>query len=555
MSSLDVAGYRVLARLGQGGMARVFVACSERQPGFTKLLVLKILKEDLGSDTDILEMFVQEARIAARLNHANVVQTYEVGKTGDLPFIAMEYLEGQAFSAVTRRLGAAFPLALQARVLADALCGLHYAHELTDFDGTRLGIVHRDVSPQNIFLTYDGTVKILDFGIAKLAASPSMTRAGVMKGKVGYMAPEQVTNRNVDRRADVFAVGVMLWEAIAGRRLVEPGVNEVAALQARLSGTIPRLRELAPEAPEELVAIAENALSLEPEARYATAEEMQNDLEEQLRASSSPQGRDLGKLLRETYQEERAKLKKTIEEQLAQPGASVPIVPTLGGPGSFSPVSGSSGTASRSTSGDTSVDVTLTALTPPPAVARRARRRLVLVLVAGAAALAALAITAVLSRRSRPEPTATQTTASASAPSAAPVAPSASARSVSLVLVVQPRDTRATLDGADVPLGEPIVRPLDEVTRHELVLTAPGHKPMTRELVFDRDQSVAADLTPVAPAVASGTRAPGARPGSAPKPGAASGPAVTATAAPPADSGFGEVQKRKPRPIDTSSPF
>ena len=565
MNQLDVAGYRVLARLGQGGMARVFVACSEKQPGFTKLLVLKILKEDFGTDPEILDMFVQEARIAARLNHANVVQTYEVGKVDALPFIAMEYLEGQALSTVVRRLGKGFPLALQARALADALCGLHYAHELTEFDGTSMGIVHRDVSPQNVFLTYDGTVKIVDFGIAKIASAPSLTRAGVMKGKVGYMAPEQVTNKNVDRRADIFAIGVMLWEAIAGRRLVEPGVNEVAALQSRLSGSIPSLRELAPDAPDELIAIAEKALSLEPEGRYATAEEMQNAIEEHLRTASNPQGRDLGKLLREAFAEDRAKLKKTIEEQLAQPAPSVPIMPGAVGPSSFSPVSASSGgggSSSRPREAD-SVEVTLIALDPTGprrnAASGGGAKRFAVPLAA--AAVFVIVAVALLRKGgdSGPSPSSSATgaaVASASGPAtgaASPVPTEAKAapKTAAVTLAVQPREAKATLDGASVSVTEPIVHAADG-SRHELTLSAPGHKPVTREIVFDKDQTLAIDLAPLA------APAPVPRGVTAPRNGGATPtqPATTAASpTPTAPPGFGEVDKRKPRPIDTSSPF
>lgn len=564
MTQLDIAGYRVLARLGQGGMARVFVASSEKQPGFTKLLVLKILKEDFASDPEILEMFVQEARIAARLNHANVVQTYEVGKVGALPFIAMEYLEGQALNTVVRRIGKGVPLALHARALADALCGLHYAHELTEFDGTSMGIVHRDVSPQNVFLTYDGTVKILDFGIAKVATAPSLTRAGVMKGKVGYMAPEQVTNTNVDRRSDVFAVGVMLWEAIAGRRLVEPGMNEVAALQARMSGSIPSLRDLAPDAPEELIAIAEKALSVDPSARYSTAEEMQNAIEEHLRASSNPQGRDLGKLLREAFAEDRAKLKKTIEGQLADPTQSVPIMLGATGAGSFSLVNAgdSSGSSSQPRTGEP-VDVTLTALEPASSSAASPRGLKRLVIPVLVAAVFALLAVIVLRRGGSegPESTTSETDSATAPPAEAlgalapePTVAEVAPKPVTVTLTVQPRDATATLDGEPVSVAEPIVRAADG-SRHELTLRAPGRKQITREIVFDKDQTIAIDLAALPATPRGATPKPT---GAAPKPGAAAGaqpgspgPAPTPTT----PAGFGEVEKRKPRPIDTNSPF
>ncbi|MGH7328606.1 MAG: serine/threonine protein kinase, partial [Polyangiaceae bacterium] len=330
----DFAGYRVLARLGHGGMADVYLASSEKQPGFTKLFVLKALKEDFKNDPEILAMFVQEAHIAARLNHAHVVQTYEVGTANDLPFIAMEFLDGQALNTVIRRLGTKLPLDMYMRVLSDVLSGLHYAHELVDFDDTPMGIVHRDVSPHNVFVTYDGVVKVLDFGIAKVASAPSITRTGVLKGKVSYMPREQVLNKNVDRRADIFAVGVMMFEVLSGKRMVKPGTPDVTVLQRRMAGEDPAVREAAANAPKELVAIAEKALRPEASERFATAEEMQLAIEEYLRGSSNPQPRDVGRILRDSFGEERANLKKTIEAQLSVPTPAIETIP-------LGPVSGS----------------------------------------------------------------------------------------------------------------------------------------------------------------------------------------------------------------------
>ncbi|MEO7327337.1 MAG: serine/threonine-protein kinase, partial [Minicystis sp.] len=218
---LSQSRYQVITTLGQGGMARVLLTMSRGPAGVTKLLVVKELKDELKSDPEFVTMFLDEARIAARLNHPNVIQTYEVGNDGEHPFIVMEYLEGQALSAVLGRVGRKnLPLGLHLYALSQTAAGLHYAHELKGFDGAPLGLVHRDVSPHNVFVTYDGRVLLVDFGIAKAADSAGLTRAGVFKGKLGYAAPEQLEGKgNIDRRADVFALGAMLWEAIAMRRL------------------------------------------------------------------------------------------------------------------------------------------------------------------------------------------------------------------------------------------------------------------------------------------------------------------------------------------------
>jgi serine/threonine-protein kinase len=234
--------YRLLAELGRGGMATVYLALVSGPVGFHKLVVIKQIGGEFAEEPEFLTMFLDEARLAARLNHPNVVQTNEVGQDGLRHFICMEYLEGQPLTAVTRRLVRQKPvlsLGMQLRIAVDALAGLHYAHELADFDGTPLGVVHRDVSPHNIFVTYTGQVKVVDFGIAKAMSSASATRPGVLKGKVAYMSPEQARGDAVDRRADIFAMGVILWEMATGKRLFH-GLPEIQIVQAVLQADIPR---------------------------------------------------------------------------------------------------------------------------------------------------------------------------------------------------------------------------------------------------------------------------------------------------------------------------
>src|SRR5438477_12370279 len=193
--------YHVIAKLGQGGMANVFLTVAPGPAGVQKRLVVKELRAELAYDAYIRTMFLDEARLAARLNHPNVVQTYEVGEENWHYFIAMEYLEGQALNRLWRRTDrGGLPLEAQLRILADALGGLHYAHELTDFDGTPLHVVHRDMSPHNVFVTYDGQVKLVDFGIAKAASARGSTKNGMFKGKVTYASPEQVLSAPLDRR-------------------------------------------------------------------------------------------------------------------------------------------------------------------------------------------------------------------------------------------------------------------------------------------------------------------------------------------------------------------
>ncbi|HEX6240152.1 MAG TPA: serine/threonine-protein kinase, partial [Polyangiales bacterium] len=215
----SLGNYNLLASLATGGMAKVYLALRAGPAGFNKLLVVKVLRDDgPGGVEDGLSMFWDEARLAAQLVHPNIVHTYEVGENQGEYFLAMEYLDGQSYRAVSKRAAGRGPLSLaeHLRILSESARGLHYAHQLKDFSGQPLGVVHRDVSPQNIFVTYDGQVKVLDFGIAKTRDAEHKTQVGVIKGKIDYMAPEQLRGSELDGRADVFALGVMLWEAISG---------------------------------------------------------------------------------------------------------------------------------------------------------------------------------------------------------------------------------------------------------------------------------------------------------------------------------------------------
>jgi len=325
--------YRPIVELGRGGMADVFLAVAQGQAGFNKLVVVKKMRPELHSEPEAAAMFLDEARLAARLNHPNVVQTYEVGVEDEQYFIAMEYLDGQPLNRIRQRNGSTtfppFPLALQIRVLADVLAGLHHAHELADFDGSPLSVVHRDATPHNVFVTYDGHVKVVDFGIAKASGASSETRAGVMKGKIAYMPPEQVRCLKLDRRADIFAVGVMLWEAVAESRMWK-GLDELTILPAVAEGRIPDILAAAPSAAPELVRITRRALAPDPRDRHATAAEMQTDLEnylDTLEARSS--AREIGKYVSERFATQRAGVKRMVEAQLRDvhwsgPAMSVP---------------------------------------------------------------------------------------------------------------------------------------------------------------------------------------------------------------------------------------
>ncbi|MGZ5970840.1 MAG: serine/threonine protein kinase, partial [Polyangiales bacterium] len=311
--TLSFGKYRYVVDLGSGGMGDVFLAVAQGPQGFNKLQVIKRLRPELAQDPEFLSMFLNEARIAARLNHPNVVQTNEVSEQDDEYFIAMEYLEGQSLYAIGRR--GRIPLALHLHVLAETCAGLHYAHDLLDFDGTPLHLVHRDCSPQNVFVTYEGEVKVLDFGIAKAADSATVTRTGVLKGKVPYMAPEQLDGKNVDRRADVFAVGAMLWEAAVGSRLWK-GLNDMQIAHRLHHGQIPRPSDFEPNVDPNLQAIVMKALALDPEDRYATAAELQAAIESYVSRLGGINRRDVGKFVTRLFLDTRKSLRAKIEDEL-----------------------------------------------------------------------------------------------------------------------------------------------------------------------------------------------------------------------------------------------
>jgi serine/threonine protein kinase len=316
-----LAKHRILVELGQGGMSNVYLAVARGPGDFHKLVVLKVLRADLAQEEAFRTMALSEAKIAARLNHPNVVQTYEVLNEGERPVIVMEYLEGQSLSNLLSRTKAgAFSLAMRLRVLADALGGLHHAHELCDYDGSSFGLVHRDFTPQNIFVGYDGHVKVLDFGIAKTTAvADDDSRTGTLKGKVRYMSPEQIIGApRPDRRADIYAAGMVLWELIA-RAPPYKGDVEIAIINKVINGEVPSLRSEAPDAPEQLVQIYEKATQFDRDARFATAAEMQAAIElalETMNTRGAP--RDIGRVVSEVFAGTRAATKRIIEEQLAK---------------------------------------------------------------------------------------------------------------------------------------------------------------------------------------------------------------------------------------------
>ena len=331
-TSMMLGKYRLLAELGRGGMSKVYLAMARGPAGFNKLVVIKQIRAHLSEDPDFVTMFLDEARLAARLNHPNVVQTNEVGQEDETYFIAMEYLEGQTLNRILTKIGPQLGLAIQLRTMSEALRGLHYAHELKDFDGTPLGVVHRDVSPHNVIVTYSGEVKVVDFGIAKALNSSTETQTGVIKGKVAYMAPEQAMADKVDRRADVFSAGVCLWQIAAGVRMFR-GQADVVIIQRLMSGDIPAIRDHAPDIDPAFEAIIQKALAPNKEDRYATADELRKAVDAFAETLSDRRGpRDLGQILGEVFASDRQRITSVVEEQMKLAPESVARLPSIDAP-------------------------------------------------------------------------------------------------------------------------------------------------------------------------------------------------------------------------------
>lgn len=330
----EIGRYHLVAELARGGMGIVHLAATHGLAGFNKLLVVKELRPELAGDELYVRMFLDEARLAARLTHRNIVQTIEVGSENARHYMVMEYLDGRSLHRIVKRFHqqrGGFPVGAHLRIIAEGLLGLQYAHDLRDFDGEPLGIVHRDVSPLNVLVTFDGQAKLVDFGIAKSSDSSQETKTGVLKGRVAYMAPEQAWGSTVDRRADVYAVGVMIWEAAAGRRLWS-GKNDVEILARLLKEDPPTLRAVRPEAPEDLTAICARAMAKRPEDRYASAAELLDDLETHLsRRRDAMTMREIGSLVANAFSEERRKMNVLVEEAVlrVRGGPRSGVVPTF----------------------------------------------------------------------------------------------------------------------------------------------------------------------------------------------------------------------------------
>ena len=308
LSGTRLGRYLVGEELASGGMATVYVAKLEGAAGFEKLVALKRIHPHLAKDENMLRMFLDEARLASQVVHPNVCQIFDFGEADGTYFIAMEYLVGETVSSIRRRIARYAPRgprittederyhAIVTKVMSDVCRGLHAVHELVDEHGRPLSVVHRDIAPQNLFVTYAGNTKVVDFGIARAKYQLHLTQTGEVRGHLGYMAPEQARGREVDRRADLWSAGVVLWECLTGRRLFARS-QSADTLRGVLQGPIPSLRDAGVDAPE-LQRILDRLVVRDPDARYADADAVSRDL---LDVVSPAREADVAQWLRELF--------------------------------------------------------------------------------------------------------------------------------------------------------------------------------------------------------------------------------------------------------------
>ncbi len=312
--------YLLVEKLATGGMAQLYRAKIVGVQGFEKFIAIKMILPHLAEEKELVNSFIDEAKLAALLNHQNIVQIYDFGSMENSYFITMEFLYGKDLRHVfAKSKQKGIPLSLENSLfVASRLCaGLDYAHKLKDFQGKPLHIIHRDISPQNVFLTYEGDVKIVDFGIAKAASQSTITQIGMIKGKVAYMSPEQACGTSIDHRSDIFSAGVLLYEMISGNRMFSGEDTMQILAKVREVDYLP-LESARSGLPDKIYGILHRSLARDPAERYPSCDEMMADLEEcMFRFDMRPSARGVADYMKDLFTEEIAVEKERIRESAA----------------------------------------------------------------------------------------------------------------------------------------------------------------------------------------------------------------------------------------------
>jgi serine/threonine-protein kinase len=489
--------YPIVGELAVGGMAEILLARVVGPSGFERPVVIKRILPHLARQPSFVSMFLDEARIAAAIRHQNVVHVQELVREADELFLVMEYLEGESVAGLMRRLVArheTLDRSIATHIVAEACAGLQAAHVLTDEDGTPRNLVHRDVSPQNLFVSYDGQVKVLDFGIAHAVGRSTRTETGQIKGKFEYMSPEQVRGEPLDRRSDIFALGIVLYELSTLRRLFKrPSPAEV--IQAVNEGAVVPPSRLVADYPPSLEAICMRALAPSPDGRYPTAADMRRDLLTAMRdlPQTEPPGDALARLMESVFADRVAEKREVLRR--VRSGSDVSHVPA----GEADEAVDMPGIPDEPT---TTAGPPTTTDTPPAArrlPARPARR---LVAVAPLALIAVALVTGLVrtvswGRGAQAVPPAAATSASTSA---APMTmPPPAPTDVLVHIDTQPPGATVVVDGSErgvTPVELRIARGDQAVG---LELRRAGFVTVKQSLVPDADQRVLLDLQPRTP--------------------------------------------------------
>jgi serine/threonine-protein kinase len=528
--------YSLRQRIGAGSMAEVFLAVATGPEGFQRSVVVKRMFPQLSQDPTFVSMFVDEIRVGAQLAHPNIVQVFDFGKTDQSYFIAMEHVQGRTLEMMRAELEARqrqMPIAASVEIARQVCTGLHYAHTLQTSTGKSRGIIHRDVSPANVMVDCHGVVKILDFGIARVADQmrEARTQAGTVKAKIAYMSPEQLKLHEVDSRSDIFAIGVILHELLTGRRLFQ-AENDYILSRLVLEADIAIPSSVNAAVPAALDRVVMRALERDRDRRYATAAEMAGELEAVM-AEAKLSSREHLKVFGELFPSELAEARMTVSGSHPQPnvaaadGAATP-------PGSEAPTTVGAPAALRPGE-PRSTRAGIPVALGEPALPRR--RKAIVLAAAGAAAVVALLVIVPLARHRggdapRHAPVAAAPAARPSvamAPLAHTAPPPASApapQTVNLSIDSSPQDAEVIPVGADVAVGKTPLRVSEPRSTQplEFRIQLPGYAPVTYKIIPDLDKSVRIDLIRLAvaqarpPAEEAPTRA-GARPPAARKAG------------------------------------